>query len=243
MAYGDVLTVFFPRAKPFVGRARGTSPLACAILGSNLIGINEAGRATWQQAIGTLPIPPLNFVQPNHGPKHPPMGVQGIKDKCSTPQVFRTWLNWAASKILQLTSKGLLNALNTDNWMPHIPFTLQQVHDLYMIGATPEMIFPDPLPILPWRVRGFEPPNSYAVTVFSNREMIGSVGLAWKNGRWVYGGQLNNGLKFKHSHPPSHVDLRDVRSVMRAATRLYLVKSYEWLLDEALNYPEKRGAV
>jgi hypothetical protein len=98
------------------------------------------------------------------------------------------------------------------------------------------MLCQDP-PNLPWRETSF--PNTYKAPVLRRTEFYGHVVLGFKKGRWVYGASITpppkaidlplEHLEFKHQ-APSTLKFNDARIAKLRAERLFMLKTYEWLL-------------
>jgi hypothetical protein len=230
--YGKALQEFFPQGSPFVGMVQGSSiPLACTILGSHVISISQhhsgAWNATWQQVVGTHPVPAINWAQPHQGPKSPPMATMARRP-FKSPTEFRMWLNYVASKALQTAKKQLLDAMHTDNWMLDQRLATQACIDIHLLGATEDMICDD-APPLPWKPTA--KPNTYGVSVLAKGTPAGSLGLGFRQGCWVYGAAIGD-LTYKLKTPVT-LGLADLAQAKKRAERLHVLKTYEWLLTHA----------
>jgi len=245
--YSDALFAMFPQGNLFVGLAKGTKPLACTVLGSSVVSF-RVGEGRWIRTIGTRPLPNINWREPHNGPRPPPTALMAARN-CKSPQEFRMWLNWVATKIMEGGSKYLKDAVHQDNFVPDLRFALQAAFDLMAIGATAEMVYAE-APPLHWTPDTV--PHSYSARILRGGKAIGSVKLRYQEGHWRYGALIDlrtlsssfdGCLTFKHQ-APAHVgiDPHGVEVACGLAAKLLGTKTLEWLTTTACNHPELRGS-
>ncbi len=247
--YADALFAMFPQGLLFTGLAKNKTPLACTIIGSSVVSF-RGGEGRWIRSIGTVPIPDIDWREPHRGRKLPATAVMAAR-KCKTPQEFRMWLNWVASKIMEGGGKYLTGAVHQDNFVPDLRFALQVAYDLQMIGASFEMVYSE-VPTLHWTTHDIKP-WTYNATILRGGKPIGSIKLRHANGAWRYGAMINQRVmagEFKGTEPmqykhqaPGHVgiDPQGVEVAKGLAAKLFASKTFEWLATTAGNSPVLRG--
>lgn len=247
--YADSLFAMFPQGLLFVGLAKNKTPLASTIMGSSVVSF-RGGEGKWIRSIGTVPIPDINWREPHKGRKLPATAVMAAR-KCKSPQEFRMWLNWVASKIMEGGGKYLTEAVHQDNFVPDLRFALQVAYDLRVIGATFEMVYPE-VPKLHWTADNSRP-LTFNATILRGGKPIGSIKLRHTNGSWRYGAMIDQrimAVQFKGTEPmqykdqaPGHgyIDPQGVEVAKGLAAKLFASKTFEWLTTTACNSPVLRG--
>lgn len=246
--YSEALAAIFPQGQSFCGLAKGKVPLACTVLGSNVVSF-QAGEGRWSRAIGIVPIPDINWAKPHLGPRLPPTALLAAR-KCKTPQEFRMWLNWVATKIMEACGRVLKDALHQDHFLPDLRFALQVAYDLHAMDTTFEMVFPE-MPALHWR-RDIKP-LTHRTLVLQGGKSVGALLLQHQGGCWRYGFSLNqqdlvpqfqglDPIRFKHQATEYlGLDPQGVEVAKGLAAKLFLSKTFEWLTATACKHPELRG--
>jgi hypothetical protein len=246
LPYTDALREMFPQAVPFVGMVRGTveTPLTCTTLGSSVVSFKN-GIGKWTRSLTTHPIPPINWARPHGGARLPPTAEMASRP-CKSPQEFRQWLNWVASKILQGGCQALADGLHQDNYIPDLRFILQVAHDLHMIGATFDLVSPN-LHTLQWTPDP-QSPLTHTVPFLAKGHQSGLLKLTYREGHWKYGAVLKDiwpgspDMKFKHQAPAHVMSGPDGTAAAKLrAESLFYTKVFEWLVSTALTNPVLRG--
>ena len=257
--YHKALVAFFPNTTvnvlPHPTPMSERESVSTAILGSNIIQVDDKGSAQWYQTLESKPINLLEWLEARQTPPHMPAthAYHKLEDRdCKSPADFRVWLNKVAYHIMQTQSALLRSALHQDNFIKDTRLTLQCAYDLHMVranpthvvGATPPPTWATSPRTKSFAVKLFRTPSANGTTI-----TVGTVFLVWDQGKWVHGIDFNPEAlwpntpakreKFKGSSPFTETD---VALAQEAAWHFVCAEVYNWLARTAVAYPKHRGA-
>jgi hypothetical protein len=247
--YTKVLKEVFPHSRYLVA---GTDKVnkTFAVLGSHWIGVGSKPATAplegfWSRSLGTMPLPISRW---DH---LPPMESKEQRITRS-PQDFRLWLHKVIAQIIRISVQDLQEALHQDKWIDDFRKALQIAHDLHLLGITPDQFYEElgvtTTPLFAWQ-EGKEP-RGFGVPLRRRGLQVGFLLAGFKNGRWIYGADINisdllgdaqPNLHFKHQ-ASAMLAPHSQQEAFIAAEKLYWTKTYEWLVQMGNVYPHRRAS-